>query len=123
MEATNEPGAKAPPPGDLRVVQLFVNSLDIEEGIEQFDSPRALSSWLFDHGLTTRRLALGERDMRPALPAMAGVLRGHGGGRLGDVELSGDPHAAVPVRKSCERPRAGLSITGVGCTAIWAPRS
>jgi predicted RNA-binding Zn ribbon-like protein len=66
MNTGDEPGAKAPAPGDLRIVQLFVNSLDIEEGTEQFDSPGALSSWLYRHGLTARRVKMGDRDLRRA---------------------------------------------------------
>ncbi len=66
MNATDQPEGKAPAPGDLRVLQLFVNSLDIEEGIEHFGSPHALSSWLYRHGLTSRREALSERDLERA---------------------------------------------------------
>jgi predicted RNA-binding Zn ribbon-like protein len=65
-EGVNEPrqpGGKRPAPGDLLLVQLFVNSLDIEEGIELFESPQALSSWLYQHGLTSRRATLTQRDL------------------------------------------------------------
>jgi predicted RNA-binding Zn ribbon-like protein len=66
VQTANEPGAKAPAPGDLRIVQLFVNSLDIEEGIEEFDSLEALSSWLYRHGLTAKHEEMSERDLRRA---------------------------------------------------------
>jgi predicted RNA-binding Zn ribbon-like protein len=66
MEATSEPGAREPAPGDLRVVQLFVNSLDIEAGTEQFNSPVALGSWLHRHGLTDAKPSLGFRDLERA---------------------------------------------------------
>jgi len=66
VDAVDEPGAKAPAPGDLRIVQLFVNSLDIEAGIERFDSPGALSSWLYARGLTARRVKMGDRDLQRA---------------------------------------------------------
>jgi len=61
-----EPGAKEPAPGDLRVVQLFVNSLDIEEGTEQWATPAALSAWLHRHGLIGSRFRLDERDLERA---------------------------------------------------------
>jgi predicted RNA-binding Zn ribbon-like protein len=61
-----EPGAKEPAPGDLRIVQLFVNSLDIEEGTEQWATPAALSAWLHRHGLADARLRLGQRDLERA---------------------------------------------------------
>jgi predicted RNA-binding Zn ribbon-like protein len=55
-----------PAPGDLRIVQLFVNSLDIEEGTDEFASPEALSSWLYRHGLTAKQEEMSERDLRRA---------------------------------------------------------
>jgi predicted RNA-binding Zn ribbon-like protein len=67
VETTVEPGARAPAPGDLRIVQLFVNSRDIEEGTEQFESPDTLSLWLYQHGLTTRRAKMNQRDLERAL--------------------------------------------------------
>jgi predicted RNA-binding Zn ribbon-like protein len=61
-----QPGGKLPAPGDLLLVQLFVNSLDIEAGIEQFGSPSALSAWLYQQGLTSTRAALTEQDLERA---------------------------------------------------------
>jgi predicted RNA-binding Zn ribbon-like protein len=66
VKTTGEPGAKVPAPGVLRIVQLFVNSLDIEEGTEEWDSPEALGSWLYRHGLTAKREEMSERDLRRA---------------------------------------------------------
>jgi predicted RNA-binding Zn ribbon-like protein len=63
---TYEPGHRDPAPGDLRVVQLFVNSLDIEAGKELFTSPAALAGWLHRHGLTVARLPLDHRDLERA---------------------------------------------------------
>jgi predicted RNA-binding Zn ribbon-like protein len=62
----DEPGAKEPAPGGLRIVQLFVNSLDIEEGTEHWATPTALSAWLHRHGLTASRLRLDQRDLERA---------------------------------------------------------
>src|SRR5262245_21694123 len=38
-------------PGELEVVQRFVNTLDIEAGTDELDSPAALTAWLERHGL------------------------------------------------------------------------
>lgn len=48
-----EPGRRHPAPGDLRTVQLLVNSLDVEKGADSFDRPEVVSRWLRDRNLTT----------------------------------------------------------------------
>lgn len=53
QEHPNEPGGRDPAPGDLRTIQLFVNSLDIEQGSDSFDQPEVVSRWLYDTGLTS----------------------------------------------------------------------
>jgi len=68
-------------PGDLAIVQAFVNTLDIEESTDELSSPEALASWLTARGLvehprgTKADLALA-LDLREAL---RGVLRSHAG--------------------------------------------
>jgi len=79
-------------PGDLAVVQRFVNTLDIEESTDELTSPAALAEWLGRAGLldggdpsaADLRLAI---DLREAL---RGVLRAHAG--HGTV---GEPAAAL----------------------------
>jgi predicted RNA-binding Zn ribbon-like protein len=46
-----EPGNRAPAPDRLKLVQDFINSIDIEEGTEQFHTPGQLKAWLASHGL------------------------------------------------------------------------
>ena len=38
-------------PGELKIVQRFVNTLDIEAGTDELDSPAALMAWLERNGL------------------------------------------------------------------------
>lgn len=38
-------------PGELEIVQRFVNTLDIEAGTDELDSPAALTAWLERNGL------------------------------------------------------------------------
>jgi predicted RNA-binding Zn ribbon-like protein len=66
VETAEEPGSRAPAPGGLRLVQLFINSIDIEEGTEQWASPAELTSWLYRHGLISSRLRLHPRDLERA---------------------------------------------------------
>src|SRR5690348_8837508 len=51
-----EPGGRAPAPGPLRLVQRFVNSVDLEDGPDDLADPKGLSEWLTAAGL----LASGE---------------------------------------------------------------
>jgi predicted RNA-binding Zn ribbon-like protein len=48
-----DPGAPriSPAPGDLEIVRRFVNTLDIESGTDELDSPGGLSGWLAGSGL------------------------------------------------------------------------
>jgi predicted RNA-binding Zn ribbon-like protein len=50
-----EPGARAPAPGRLKLVQQFINSLDIEARTEEFQTPADLRNWLVSHRLANRR--------------------------------------------------------------------
>jgi predicted RNA-binding Zn ribbon-like protein len=47
----------SPAPGDLEIVRRLVNTLDIESGTDELDSPAGLSGWLAGSGL-----------MAPAVP-------------------------------------------------------
>ena len=60
------PGAPriGPAPGDLEIVQRFVNTLDIESGTDELDSPAGLGHWLAGSGLMTPQAPGG-----PARPA------------------------------------------------------
>jgi predicted RNA-binding Zn ribbon-like protein len=46
-----EPGERAPAPGPLRVIQLFVNTNDLETGPDLLPDAAALRAWLLDRGL------------------------------------------------------------------------
>ena len=40
------PSHRQPAPGDLEAVRAFVNTLDVEDGVDQLDTPDALREWL-----------------------------------------------------------------------------
>ncbi len=51
-----------PAPGDLRLVQAFVNTADREAGTDDLASSRALADWLARHGLLPPGTELSEAD-------------------------------------------------------------
>jgi predicted RNA-binding Zn ribbon-like protein len=55
-----------PAPGDLRIVQAFVNTRDIDEGTDELSSPAALTGWLEAWGLLPAAARLGEADLASA---------------------------------------------------------
>ncbi len=44
-------GLSTAAPGDLETVRAFVNTLDIESGVDDLADPAALDGWLREHGL------------------------------------------------------------------------
>ncbi|MGB6455486.1 MAG: ABATE domain-containing protein, partial [Streptosporangiaceae bacterium] len=69
-------------PGDLRTVQEFVNTLDIEQGSDDLATPAALDDWLRRVGLSEVSAATrsSAADLTAALElreALRGVLGSH----------------------------------------------
>jgi len=63
-----DPGGRARAPEPLRRVQLYVNTLDIENGIEEWTTPAALERTLVRIGaLPGGEAVLGEADLRIGL--------------------------------------------------------
>jgi predicted RNA-binding Zn ribbon-like protein len=86
-------------PGELEVVRAFVNTLDIEEGTDDFAAPGGLSRWLAERGLAAAARVSGAElaDAVALREALRGVLREHAGhlggpGPLGDMPR---PPAAI----------------------------
>jgi predicted RNA-binding Zn ribbon-like protein len=72
-------------PGELELVQAFVNSLDLERGEDELDSPEALRDWLASRSLMDPDGAVTDGDLRRAIDAREGlraVLRHHNGMEL-----------------------------------------
>lgn len=68
-----QPGSRQPAPGDLRLVQGFLNTVDIEGREETFTDPERLASWLVEHGLLEPGTRLGEGDLRLAVAFREGL--------------------------------------------------
>ena len=61
-----DPGGRTPAPEPLRAIQAFVNTLDIENGVEELSTPAALAEVLVRAGLAAEVHATGA-DLRVAL--------------------------------------------------------
>jgi predicted RNA-binding Zn ribbon-like protein len=70
-----QPGNRRPAPGDLELVQTFLNSRwDLtSRNEEELVSPSAVSTWLVEHGLFDRRHGLTQSDRRRVLEVREGL--------------------------------------------------
>jgi predicted RNA-binding Zn ribbon-like protein len=71
-----QPGGRAPAPGELRLIQRFLNTrwnLHGEHRDELFASPRALADWLASQGLVEPGTRLGDADLERALAVREGL--------------------------------------------------
>jgi predicted RNA-binding Zn ribbon-like protein len=81
-QATEEPGDRAPAPGALRLVQVFVNTNDLEGGPELLHSPAALHEWLVEAGLLDSNTRVAPEDHARAIElreAIRGLVSAHAG--------------------------------------------
>jgi predicted RNA-binding Zn ribbon-like protein len=65
-----QPGGRAPAPGELSLLQAFLNSyydLELDHGAELLTDPASLAGWLRDRGLIDDSAALRPADYRRAL--------------------------------------------------------
>jgi predicted RNA-binding Zn ribbon-like protein len=102
QQATAEPGDRAPAPGSLRLVQVFVNTNDLEGGPELLSDAAALRDWLVEAGLLAAGEPVSDEDHARAIElreAIRELVSAHAG-------LPHDPAAAEVVNRAGER--AGL---------------
>lgn len=74
---------RKPAPGDLVLVQGFLNTLDMEDDVEDVPDPAALERWLVHHGLMGTGEPVGQPDFDQAIrvrEALRAVLKSHNGG-------------------------------------------
>ncbi len=71
------PPGESPPektaPEPLRTLQRFVNSIDLESGEDELESPDALRGWLTERDLIGRGERVGPADLRRALDVREGL--------------------------------------------------
>ncbi len=74
---------RAPAPGSLRLVQEFVNTLDVEDGRDLLADRNGLETWLHEQGLAEADSRPSERDVATAAElreALRALLRVNSGG-------------------------------------------
>jgi predicted RNA-binding Zn ribbon-like protein len=110
-----DPGGRTPAPEPLRAVQAFVNTLDIENGVEELSGPDALAEVLHRTGLATEvqptvadlRVAL---ELREALRAL--LLANNG------VEV--EPGALAPLERAARSAQLGARFGADGSAQLVA---
>jgi predicted RNA-binding Zn ribbon-like protein len=98
----SDPEKTAPQP--LYLVQRFVNSIDLENGEDELESPAALRDWLVQHELMKADAPAGPADLRRALDVREGlraVLMANNG-------LAAEPEKLERLEKAAGR--AGLRL-------------
>jgi predicted RNA-binding Zn ribbon-like protein len=84
-----QPGGRPPAPGQLAIVQAFINSffdLETERGADLFSTPERLAGWLAARGLLPAGTTLRARDRTRAVTVREG-LRGLAAGNNDASEL------------------------------------
>jgi predicted RNA-binding Zn ribbon-like protein len=89
-------------PGELEAVRAFVNTLDIEQGTDDFATAAGLGRWLSGQGLLAAPGAVSVADLASAVAlreALRGVLREHAG-HSGYPGPAAGPAGQAPARVS-----------------------
>jgi predicted RNA-binding Zn ribbon-like protein len=80
VDAIPYPGEREPAPGRLRLVQRFVNTVDMEHGLEMLSSPERLATVLTEVGLPVARADDADlaraHEVRAALRVLARANNG-----------------------------------------------
>jgi predicted RNA-binding Zn ribbon-like protein len=100
-------------PGELELVRAFVNTLDVEDGIESLAGPEELAAWLRGHGLmrgstATRADVVGAQRVREALRAL--MLANNG--------VSVRKEAAVTLDRAARRAGIGVRFGASGAARL-----
>jgi predicted RNA-binding Zn ribbon-like protein len=90
-----QPGSRAPAPGELALVQAFINShydLELHHGADLFATPESLGGWLARYGLETGG-RLSSRDVARAVALREGMraLASANGSANGAAAPAADP--------------------------------
>jgi predicted RNA-binding Zn ribbon-like protein len=97
-----QPAERTPAPGDLAVVQAFVNTNDIEGGDERLGNADALATWLAAAGLCEPGVRVTRAEFRIAIDLREG-LRALGSANngepldLGALERLNEAAAQIPL--------------------------
>lgn len=104
-----DPGGRQPAPAPLRAVQLFVNTLDIENGVEELETPAGLALALERAGLG-KGLDPSEADVRAALDvreALRHLLLANNG-------IPAPPGSLAPLERAARAAQLGARFDETG---------
>jgi predicted RNA-binding Zn ribbon-like protein len=107
-------------PGKLELVRSFVNSVDLEDGKEQFGSPEELGAWLAERDLLDDATATAE-DLDRAIElreALRELLLAHHGG-----DHTADPAAIRAVEAAARRSRLEVRFAGDALARVEPART
>jgi len=97
-------------PGELELPLAFVNTLDVEDALDQFGSPTALRTWLAARGLVEPEARVTRRDLALAIELRDALRRTavlHSGGVVSTPELEA-------INRVFERFPVAVRIDGTG---------
>ena len=103
-----------PAPGTLETVRAFVNTRDIEDGIERLSTPARLAAWLVEHGLADGGLEAGAAELRRAVElreALRAQLLAHHGEPAAE-------EAVATVDAAARRARLRVRFSGPDAVAL-----
>jgi predicted RNA-binding Zn ribbon-like protein len=109
-----EPGGRRPAPGRLARVQEFVNTIDVEDGIDQLADPGRLRAWLAGRELLASGARLGGADLQRAVElreALRSLLRANAGHGL-------DPEAVATLNRVGRDARLLVHVGGDGRASL-----
>src|SRR5215207_1291222 len=109
-------------PGDLEIVRGFVNTLDVEEGTEEFDVPAGLESWLAQNKLGTGG-SPSDADVARAIDfreALRSLLLANNGAELVDDDAAERLNAALDGAASEVRFEGGSAEIVPTCSGLDA---
>lgn len=84
------PTGSKPAPAELAIVQGFVNTLNVESGVDEIGTTGLLKAWLVRHGLQRSDVELTPKDLRTALSlreALRQLLLANNGESIQPAEL------------------------------------
>jgi predicted RNA-binding Zn ribbon-like protein len=108
-------------PGDLGLIQAFVNTVDLGDGPEEFKDPNTLKAWLVARGLLSETNVVGPEDLKHAIAVREAVRAAVGpnsGYPVYPVDVATLNGAAAASRLTLRfgadgRPRLGPEETGI----------
>jgi predicted RNA-binding Zn ribbon-like protein len=106
----------ADPAKALYPVIEFVNTVDVDAGVERLDTPASLAVWLGERGLLeeSARSGVTKRDLKHAIDlreALRAQMFAHNGG-------TANPEAAATLDEAAVRGRLGVRFGGQDSVAI-----